>query len=223
MVRVDAHLGGVRWEGSFDVDRREHGNTRSRPGPTCSAPGATSSSARSPRSSMTWPASSRKASNSSPPQQAKPRPSRTGADRARHRHSVRPGRARDGQARRGARPGAVRHPRAHPAPTRRRSASTAPLTIEVDRPLAKFGAWYELFPRSWGGLNGVETPASETGRARLRRALPPADPPDRPHQPQGSRQLPDRRPRRSRLALGDRRRRAAATTRSTPTSARSRT
>jgi starch synthase (maltosyl-transferring) len=32
----------------------------------------------------------------------------------------------------------------------------APLAIEVDRPLARFGAWYELFPRSWGGLSGVE-------------------------------------------------------------------
>jgi starch synthase (maltosyl-transferring) len=32
-----------------------------------------------------------------------------------------------------------------------------PLTIEVDRELAKFGAWYELFPRSWGGLLGVKT------------------------------------------------------------------
>jgi starch synthase (maltosyl-transferring) len=31
-----------------------------------------------------------------------------------------------------------------------------PLAIEVDRPLARFGSWYELFPRSWGGLNGVE-------------------------------------------------------------------
>ncbi len=30
-----------------------------------------------------------------------------------------------------------------------------PLTIEVDRPRARFGAWYELFPRSWGGLDGV--------------------------------------------------------------------
>ncbi|MGH2891547.1 MAG: maltotransferase domain-containing protein, partial [Solirubrobacteraceae bacterium] len=30
-----------------------------------------------------------------------------------------------------------------------------PLTIEVDRLLARFGAWYELFPRSWGGLRGV--------------------------------------------------------------------
>jgi starch synthase (maltosyl-transferring) len=30
-----------------------------------------------------------------------------------------------------------------------------PLTIEVDRQRARFGAWYELFPRSWGGLSGV--------------------------------------------------------------------
>jgi starch synthase (maltosyl-transferring) len=32
-----------------------------------------------------------------------------------------------------------------------------PIPIEVDRVLAKFGAWYELFPRSWGGLDGVKT------------------------------------------------------------------
>jgi starch synthase (maltosyl-transferring) len=31
-----------------------------------------------------------------------------------------------------------------------------PLAIEVDRLRARFGAWYELFPRSWGGLPGVE-------------------------------------------------------------------
>ncbi len=28
--------------------------------------------------------------------------------------------------------------------------------IEVDRLRARFGAWYEMFPRSWGGLSGVE-------------------------------------------------------------------
>ncbi len=28
--------------------------------------------------------------------------------------------------------------------------------VEVDRELARFGAWYELFPRSFGGLAGVE-------------------------------------------------------------------
>ncbi len=31
-----------------------------------------------------------------------------------------------------------------------------PLRIEVDRVRARFSAWYELFPRSWGGLAGVE-------------------------------------------------------------------
>ncbi len=31
-----------------------------------------------------------------------------------------------------------------------------PLVIEVDRLRARFGSWYELFPRSWGGLKGVE-------------------------------------------------------------------
>jgi starch synthase (maltosyl-transferring) len=31
-----------------------------------------------------------------------------------------------------------------------------PLPIEVDRVRARFGAWYELFPRSWGGLKGVQ-------------------------------------------------------------------
>ena len=31
-----------------------------------------------------------------------------------------------------------------------------PLTIEVDRIRARFSSWYELFPRSWGGLAGVE-------------------------------------------------------------------
>jgi starch synthase (maltosyl-transferring) len=31
-----------------------------------------------------------------------------------------------------------------------------PLEVDVDRPLARFGAWYELFPRSWGGFAGVE-------------------------------------------------------------------
>ncbi|MHB1835559.1 MAG: alpha-1,4-glucan--maltose-1-phosphate maltosyltransferase [Solirubrobacteraceae bacterium] len=30
-----------------------------------------------------------------------------------------------------------------------------PFAIEVDRLRARFGAWYELFPRSWGGLQGV--------------------------------------------------------------------
>ena len=31
-----------------------------------------------------------------------------------------------------------------------------PMRLEVDRELACFGSWYELFPRSWGGLKGVQ-------------------------------------------------------------------
>jgi starch synthase (maltosyl-transferring) len=31
-----------------------------------------------------------------------------------------------------------------------------PLPVEVDRLRARVGAWYELFPRSWGGLKGVQ-------------------------------------------------------------------
>ncbi len=31
-----------------------------------------------------------------------------------------------------------------------------PIPIEVERLRARFGSWYELFPRSWGGLAGVQ-------------------------------------------------------------------
>jgi len=41
-------------------------------------------------------------------------------------------------------------------PDRRRGASLgAPANLDVDPVLARFGAWYELFPRSWGGLDGL--------------------------------------------------------------------
>ena len=31
----------------------------------------------------------------------------------------------------------------------------SPVALDVDPPLARFGAWYEVFPRSWGGLDGL--------------------------------------------------------------------
>jgi starch synthase (maltosyl-transferring) len=34
--------------------------------------------------------------------------------------------------------------------------SSDTFAVEVDRVRARFGSWYELFPRSWGGLRGVE-------------------------------------------------------------------
>jgi starch synthase (maltosyl-transferring) len=41
-------------------------------------------------------------------------------------------------------------------PHRHGATRLQPLPLEVDRLRARFGAWYELFPRSWGGLKGVE-------------------------------------------------------------------
>jgi starch synthase (maltosyl-transferring) len=35
-------------------------------------------------------------------------------------------------------------------------ASSGGLCVDVDPPRARFSAWYELFPRSWGGFKGVE-------------------------------------------------------------------
>jgi starch synthase (maltosyl-transferring) len=34
-------------------------------------------------------------------------------------------------------------------------ASSPTFVVDVDRELARFGSWYELFPRSWGGFRGV--------------------------------------------------------------------
>ena len=42
-------------------------------------------------------------------------------------------------------------------PDRSRAAALdEPVRIDVDRVRARFGSWYELFPRSWGGFAGVE-------------------------------------------------------------------
>jgi len=38
---------------------------------------------------------------------------------------------------------------------RSETATSATYGVDVDRALARFGAWYELFPRSWGGFEGV--------------------------------------------------------------------
>ena len=38
---------------------------------------------------------------------------------------------------------------------RKSAVKSAVLRIDVDRERARFGSWYELFPRSWGGFRGV--------------------------------------------------------------------
>ncbi len=44
---------------------------------------------------------------------------------------------------------------AAPAGDRSEKVWSATQAVDVDRPLARFGSWYELFPRSWGGFEGV--------------------------------------------------------------------
>jgi len=40
-------------------------------------------------------------------------------------------------------------------PDRHDSTIAGPFDLDVDRERARFGSWYELFPRSWGGFKGV--------------------------------------------------------------------
>jgi starch synthase (maltosyl-transferring) len=42
-----------------------------------------------------------------------------------------------------------------PAGDRSGTSSSEVYEVDVDRELARFGSWYELFPRSWGGFEGV--------------------------------------------------------------------
>jgi starch synthase (maltosyl-transferring) len=44
---------------------------------------------------------------------------------------------------------------AAPADVRSEKAWSATYAVDVDRVLGRFGSWYELFPRSWGGFEGV--------------------------------------------------------------------
>ncbi len=71
--------------------------------------------------------------------------------------------------------------------------------VWVDRPLARFGSWYEMFPRSTGGWDAEGQPGARHLRHRgggpaadradgLRRRVPAADPSDRQGAPQGPQQ-----------------------------------
>jgi starch synthase (maltosyl-transferring) len=87
---------------------------------------------------------------------------------------------------------------------RARATVSARRTVWVDRERARFGAWYELFPRSTGVDPDRSGTFREDRRPRVRRALSPADPSDRPQLSQRTEQRARRRTRRSRKSLGDR-------------------
>jgi starch synthase (maltosyl-transferring) len=53
---------------------------------------------------------------------------------------------------------------AAPMGDRQGETASPPLEVDVDRQLARFGSWYELFPRSWGGFRGVAKVLPELAR-----------------------------------------------------------
>ena len=92
-------------------------------------------------------------------------------------------------------------------PDRTRSTVMEPrLHVDVDPRARALRRLVRALPALLGRPGGRRDAGPEARRARLRRPLPPAGPPDRPHEPQGPEQHADAGPRRPRLALGDRRR-----------------
>ena len=105
-------------------------------------------------------------------------------------------------------------------PDRHDSTIAGPFDVHVDRERARFGSWYELFPRSWGGFRGVAEqvprlaelgfdvlylppihPIGETNRKGANNSLV-AGPGD-PGSPVGDRPPRRRRPRRDRPRARD--------------------
>ena len=86
-----------------------------------------------------------------------------------------------------------------------RLSSSAPHPLWVDRPRAGHAAWYELFPRSFGGLKGAIEHLSYVADLGFDVVYLPADPPDRHDPPQGPGQQPGGRSRRPGQPLGHRR------------------
>ena len=101
------------------------------------------------------------------------------------------------------------------ASARRRSSSTS------TAPLGRFGAWYELFPRSFGGFKGVEKVLPQLAELGFDVVYFPPIHPIGAHGPQGRATTRCPRSRATPAARGRSAPRRAATTRSIPSSARS--
>jgi len=159
MVRIDAHIDGDRWAGAFAVDRL---------GRYTWTIEAWTDAFASWREEL-----SRKIDAGQPDvsgelsegevllEQAAARAK--GADRARIE------RALAGLRDEGANPEIALDPELFAAiaryPDRARSTTMADrLHVDVDPVKARFGTWYELFPRSWGGLRGVTEQLPELAR-----------------------------------------------------------
>jgi starch synthase (maltosyl-transferring) len=159
MVRIDAHIDGDRWAGAFDVDRL---------GRYTWTIEAWIDAFASWREEL-----SRKIDAGQPDlsgelsegevllEQAVARA--TGADRTRIERALASLHEADAD------PEIALDPELFAAiaryPDRTRSTTMASrLHVDVDPVKARFGTWYELFPRSWGGLRGVTEQVPELAR-----------------------------------------------------------
>ena len=108
-----------------------------------------------------------------------------------------------------------------PALPREAETASDPLELIVDRDRATFGAWYELFPRSFGGFAGVERALPELAALGFDVLyFPPIHPIGVTHR-KGKNNALTAGPGRPGQPLGDRLRRREATPRSHRSSARS--
>ena len=156
MRRIDAHLGGVRWAGSFDVDRQGRweytveawtdvfGTWRDELERKVAA-GQHDLAGELSEGVLLLETAAKNATEK--------------ADKALIQHAV--ATLSDDDVPEAAKHDVALGPELFATIERiepRHGAVTLPVAVplEVDRVKARFSSWYELFPRSWGGLKGVE-------------------------------------------------------------------
>ena len=223
MRRIDAHVDGDTWEGSFAVDACgtwqysieawidplaswRHEVHRKLDGGQTDLAGELSEGA------LLIAAAARA-------RQGQGRDAAGRRRRPRRRHRRRPGRPPRCRARAGRR----RRGRALPRPHRRRRPAPSPAIVKVERERARFSSWYELFPRSWGGFEGVRKVVPQIAELGFDVLYFTPIHPIGNDEPQGqatTRSSPAPATRAASMASA---RRTAATRRSRPSSARSRT
>jgi starch synthase (maltosyl-transferring) len=150
MIRIDAHIDGDRWAGAFDVTRL---------GRYTWTIEAWTDAFASWREELSRKIDAGQADLSGELSEGEVLLERAAA-RARGADRARIERALAGLRGEGANPEIALDPELFAAiahyPDRSRSTTmTDRLHVDVDPVRARFGTWYELFPRSWGGLRGV--------------------------------------------------------------------
>ena len=152
MRRIDAHVDGDTWEGAFD-GRRAAGSWQysieAWIDPLASWRHEVHRKLDGGQTDLTGELSEGALLIAAAAQRASPRTRAARRRRDRRRHRRRPVRAPRGRAR------ARRRRGRRALPDRTAPALAEPAIVSVERQRARFSSWYELFPRSWGGFEGV--------------------------------------------------------------------